>query len=189
LHHKYHRFYRLLLAGTPTGSSAALGAYILLKEIAAQDPAAPNWQFLQQRWAAVRASAAAAAAGAGPAASDAAACSAAAAASQTAGAGSNAAAAAAAAAAASSAGLAEEAAALLLVISETAAGFPAEQAQALAAELLQVGCAGCCHCGAFFCRARLGLGCIHVCLSVDCMRGSAVLGMQRSRALVHSIAS
>jgi hypothetical protein len=104
-------------AGTPTGSSSALGAYILLKEIAAQDPAAPSWQFLQQRWAAVRASAAAAAAGAGggPAAD---------------GQG----------AAASSAGLAEEAAALLLVISETAAGFPADQAQALAAELLQVRC-------------------------------------------------
>jgi hypothetical protein len=132
--------YRLLLAGTPTGSSAALGAYILLKEIAAQDPAAPSWQFLQQRWAAVRASAAAAAAGAGPAASDDAAGSAAAAAASQAAGGQ--AAAAAAAAAASSAGLAEEAAALLLVISETAAGFPAEQAQALAAELLQVGCAG-----------------------------------------------
>ncbi|WIA29655.1 hypothetical protein OEZ86_012141 [Tetradesmus obliquus] len=106
-----------VIAGTPTGSSAALGAYILLKEIAAQEPAAPSWQFLQQRWAAVRASAAAAASAssAGAAGSQA---------SQGAAAG-------------SAARLAEEAAALLLVISETAAGFPADQAQALAAELLQ----------------------------------------------------
>jgi hypothetical protein len=124
----------LLLAGTPTGSSAALGAYILLKEIAAQEPAAPSWQFLQQRWAAVRASAAAAGAPASQAGDAAAAAGSAMSASQAASGQ---------AAAASSAGLAEEAAALLLVISETAAGFPAEQAQALAAELLQVGCGGC----------------------------------------------
>jgi hypothetical protein len=141
-----------LFAGTANGSSAALGAYILLKEIAAQDPAAPSWQFLQQRWAAVRASAAAAAAGAGPAASDAAAGSVAAA--SQAGAGPSAAAA---AAAASSAGLAEEAAALLLVISETAAGFPAEQAQALAAELLHVR-----HRSCFGCTLLVVL-CMHIC--------------------------
>ncbi|KAF6260358.1 non-SMC mitotic condensation complex subunit 1-domain-containing protein [Scenedesmus sp. NREL 46B-D3] len=122
-----------VIAGTPTGSSAALGAYVLLKEIAAQDPAAPSWQFLQQRWAAVRA----AAASAGPASSqagDAVAAAAGSAALPGQAAGGQAAAA---AAAAGPAGLAEEAAALLLVISETAAGFPAEQARSLAAELLQ----------------------------------------------------
>ncbi|KAF8073170.1 Ncapd3 [Scenedesmus sp. PABB004] len=100
-----------VIAGTPTGSASALGAYALLKEVAAQDVAAPSWRFLQQRWAAVRDSAAAAAqhGAAGDVAGSAAAV----------------------------AGLADEAAAVLLVITQTAAGFPADQAQALAAELLQ----------------------------------------------------
>eukprot|EP00775_Hariotina_reticulata_P011091 gene11092-11246_t len=105
-----------VISGTVAGSPAALGAWMLLKEVAAQDPAAPSWQFLQQRWTTVRATAAApppprAAPGAAAAAgqdysSD-------------------------------HPGLADEAAALLLVISHTAAGFPASQAEALAAELLQ----------------------------------------------------
>jgi hypothetical protein len=110
----------VLIAGSAAGSPAALGAWMLLKEVAAQDPAAPSWHFLQQRWTAVRATAAAAAQPAPDAAaaddkdgqlqqhsSD-------------------------------HQGLADEAAALLLVISHTAAGFPPAQAEALAAELLQV---------------------------------------------------
>lgn len=158
-------------AGTPTGSSAALGAYILLKEIAAQEPAAPSWQFLQQRWAAVRASAAAAASAssAGAAGSQA---------SQGAAAG-------------SAARLAEEAAALLLVISETAAGFPADQAQALAAELLQVrgvqaaaavGSLPSCMCWACGQAAQASCKCAALCCAGYSLRGVIIIGSPKTPA-------
>jgi hypothetical protein len=51
------------VSGVSSGSAEALGAWMLLKEVAAQEPAAPSWQFLQQRWAALQAAAAAAAHG------------------------------------------------------------------------------------------------------------------------------
>jgi hypothetical protein len=92
-------------AGFPAGSAAALGAWTVLREVAAQDPSAPSWQFLQERWTAVKARAA----------------------GHTA-----------AASAGEEAGVSDEAASLLLVISHTTAGFPKEQAEELAAELLQV---------------------------------------------------
>lgn len=92
-------------AGFPAGSAAALGAWTVLREVAAQDPSAPSWQFLQDRWTAVKQRAAGHAPGAG----------------------------------ADEAGVTDEAASLLLVISHTTAGFPKEQAEELATELLQVG--------------------------------------------------
>jgi hypothetical protein len=46
--------------GVPSGSAEALGAWMLLKEVAGQDATAPSWQFLQHRWAALQAAAAAA---------------------------------------------------------------------------------------------------------------------------------
>lgn len=116
----------LSLTGTPAGSPSALGAWILLKELAAQDPAAPSWQFLQKRWAAVRATAA----GAGH--------SAAAQALETISESDEQHGVEAKQSSSTGIGLADEAASLLLVISQTAAGFPAEQAEELAAELLQV---------------------------------------------------
>lgn len=94
-----------LHAGFPAGSAAALGAWTVLREVAAQDPSAPRWQFLQERWTAVKAHAAG---HAGRHASG------------------------------EEAGVTDEAASLLLVISHTTAGFPKEQAEELAAELLQV---------------------------------------------------
>jgi hypothetical protein len=94
-----------LLSGFPAGSAAALGAWTVLREVAAQDPSAPSWQFLQQRWTAVKQRAAGAHAPG---------------------------------AAAEEAGVTDEAASLLLVISHTTAGFPKEQAEELATELLQV---------------------------------------------------
>ncbi|GBF90548.1 hypothetical protein Rsub_03119 [Raphidocelis subcapitata] len=97
------------VSGVPSGSPEALGAWMVLKEVASQDPRAPSWQFLQQRWAALQ-SAAASAAG-----------------EDAAGAGAGA------AALASS----EEGALLLLVISAAAESFPREQAAALAGQLLQ----------------------------------------------------
>jgi hypothetical protein len=47
--------------GVPSGSPEALGAWALLREVAAQQPAAPSWQFLQQRWGELQRAAAAAA--------------------------------------------------------------------------------------------------------------------------------
>lgn len=72
--------------------------------MAAQDPSAPSWQFLQERWTAVKACAAGHAGGSSG----------------------------------EQAGVTDEAASLLLVISHTTAGFPKEQAEELAAELLKV---------------------------------------------------
>lgn len=43
-----------LSPGFPAGSPAALGAWTVLREIAAQDPSAPSWAFLQERWTAVK---------------------------------------------------------------------------------------------------------------------------------------
>lgn len=108
----------------------------MLKEIATQVPSAPSWKFLRQRWAAVRATAA----GAGHSAAqqvleviqeESEGLGGESAALQNGG--------------RNAAGLAEEAAALLLVISQTAAGFPREQADELAAELLQVRAAAIIH--------------------------------------------
>jgi hypothetical protein len=45
--------------GCPAGSTAALGAYMLMREVASQEPNAPSWQFLQDRWSATTAGAAA----------------------------------------------------------------------------------------------------------------------------------
>jgi hypothetical protein len=81
----------------------------VLREVAAQDPSAPSWQFLQERWTAVKQQAARRA---GPHAAE-----------LVGGEG---------------AAVTDEAASLLLVISHTTAGFPKEQAEELAAELLQV---------------------------------------------------
>lgn len=80
----------------------------MLREVAAQDPSAPNWHFLQDRWTAVKQRAAGQASRSH-------------------------------AGGAEEAGITDEAASLLLVISHTTAGFPKEQAEQLAAELLQVG--------------------------------------------------
>jgi hypothetical protein len=80
----------------------------VLREVAAQDPSAPNWHFLQDRWTVVKQRAAGQASGSH-------------------------------AGGAEEAGITDEAASLLLVISHTTAGFPKEQAEQLAAELLQVG--------------------------------------------------
>lgn len=94
----------MLPAGFPAGSAAALGAWTVLREVAAQDPSAPSWQFLQERWTAVKQRAAGHVHEPG----------------------------------AEEAGVTDEAASLLLVISHTTAGFPKEQAEELATELLQV---------------------------------------------------
>lgn len=87
--------------------------------MAAQDPSAPNWQFLQDRWTAVKRRAA----GYGSSSSD----------SDSNGGGGGEG-----DAAAAAEGVTDEAASLLLVISHTTAGFPKETAEELAAELLQV---------------------------------------------------
>ncbi len=109
------------VSGVPSGSPEALGAWMLLKEVAGQEPAAPSWQFLQGRWTALQQAAAAAHhhdeqdAAAAPAGAE--------------GGGEG--------AAGPSLALAEEGALLLLVISAAAESFPAAQASALAAQLLQ----------------------------------------------------
>ena len=115
---KIARGLEAFVGAVPSGSREALGAWALLKEVAAQDARAPSWQFLQQRWAALQAASAAAhrdadAAGADEAAADG---------------GADAPCAMAAA---------EEGALLLLVISAAAESFPRAQGAALAAELLR----------------------------------------------------
>jgi condensin-2 complex subunit D3 len=123
----------VVIQSSGMGSREALGGWLLLKEVTAQDPKAPCWQLLQQRWRALQAAAAAYAVeglGVAGAAVDAA---------QEEGA--------AAGTAAGAAGsdqhdklsaVAEEGAALLLVISNAAESFPDGQAAELADELLKV---------------------------------------------------
>jgi hypothetical protein len=82
---------------------------VVLREVAAQEPSAPSWQFLQERWAAVKARAAAARTD-GDAGGD--------------------------AGGADAFSASDEAASLLLVISHTTAGCPRTAAEALARELL-----------------------------------------------------
>jgi condensin-2 complex subunit D3 len=89
-------------------SAATRGAWMLLREVAAQDPSAVSWRFLQARWGELlRRDAAAAAVGAAAASSS------------------------------SAASTDEEGALLLMVISHAARNFPADQARALGEQLLR----------------------------------------------------
>ena len=62
---KVARGVEAFLGAAPSGSPEALGAWMLLKEVAGQEPGAPSWQFLQARWGALQAAARAAHAGMG----------------------------------------------------------------------------------------------------------------------------
>lgn len=133
----------VVIQSSGMGSREALGGWLLLKEVTAQDPRAPSWQLLQQRWRALQAAAAAyaveglgvAGASQGGAVEEAA--------HEEGSAAGNAAGAAGSDQHDKLSAVAEEGAALLLVISNAAESFPDGQAAELADELLKVRRQGC----------------------------------------------